>query len=206
MLQASLSAATCTMFGGLLPRLALAKGAASAKHLLGTDYRALVCLYLVGGNDSFSTIVPDRVGDAARTQYEASRKGNGTGTGGGQQDNSDLRWPVSGLLPLTASGGGELTYNGSRYGLHPQMAGLAQLFNQQRAAIIANVGTLVRRRTRPTTTRSAIRSRRCCSTTRSSRRCSSRRAATRPAASAGAGCWPSCSARAASTPVRSICR
>lgn len=131
-------------FASLFPKLAMAQAAASVRHLQGNDYRALVCIYLVGGNDCFSNIVPNRIGDAARAQYEESRRGTGTGPGGGQQNPSDLRLAASTLLPLTPAGGGELILNGSRYGLHPSMGGLAQLFNQQRAAIIANVGTLVR--------------------------------------------------------------
>ncbi|MEO8460585.1 MAG: hypothetical protein ABI451_08660, partial [Dokdonella sp.] len=68
------------------------------------DYKALVCVFLYGGNDGINTIVP--IGGQAKTDYLASR--------------GDLAL-TSGLHGLTpASGGGP-----SNYGLHPAMPQLA---------------------------------------------------------------------------------
>jgi uncharacterized protein (DUF1501 family) len=88
------------------------------------DYKALVCLYLQGGNDGTSLIVP--TDPAAYTAYAAAR--------------SDLAVARDGLLPLAPK-----TYaDGRSYGLHPSASGLHGLFTQGKVALLANVGTLVR--------------------------------------------------------------
>jgi uncharacterized protein (DUF1501 family) len=88
------------------------------------DYKALVCLFMFGGNDGNNLLVPR---DAALySQYQKVR--------------SNLALPLGSLLPLTpavASNAG-----GIAFGLHPAMAGLQGLFNQGKAALIANVGPL----------------------------------------------------------------
>jgi len=97
------------------------------------DYKALVCVYLYGGNDGFNTIVP--ISGPARTAYDATRP---TGTG--------LIGLVAGSLnTLTHPTGSSVGSPGdnSQYGLHPAMPELAALFNSGHAAIVANVGTLV---------------------------------------------------------------
>ncbi len=142
-LRSAVCAATASgAFASLWPKLTLAQ-AASGPMLRGasTDYRALVCVYLYGGYDCFSAVVP--INGPYRTQYEESRRGTGTGSGGGQQNPSDLRIPAADLLPLVRNGN-PLGQNGSNYGLHPQMTGLRDLVNSGRAAIIANLGPLVR--------------------------------------------------------------
>src|SRR4051812_41256150 len=97
-------------------------GAAAAAQRGFTDYKALVCVYMYGGNDSFNTIVP--VSGTDQANYIASR--------------GDLAI-TSGLQALTpASGGGP-----SNYGLLPSMPELAGLFNSGKAAIVANVGSLL---------------------------------------------------------------
>jgi uncharacterized protein (DUF1501 family) len=129
-------------FASMLPKLALAGGAAGPMlRGAGDDYRALVCVYLYGGYDCYSAVVP--IDGPYRTQYEASRRGTGTGAGGGQQNPSDLRIASASLLPLVRNGT-PLAQNGSNYGLHPQMTGLRDLVNAGRAAIVANVGPMVR--------------------------------------------------------------
>ncbi|HVZ21400.1 MAG TPA: DUF1501 domain-containing protein, partial [Vicinamibacterales bacterium] len=118
----------CAALGGAslysaLGSLRLIGAAAAAQRPGGfSDYKALVCVYLYGGNDSFNTIVP--VSGQALTDYLASR--------------GDLAL-TSGLNPLTpAAGGGP-----GNYGLHPAMPELASLFNTGKAAIVANVGSLL---------------------------------------------------------------
>lgn len=100
------------------------------------DYKALVCIYLYGGNDSFNMIVP--TAGQAKIDYLASRGGLAL---------------TSGLVPLTPAAG----TGPAGYALHPSMgdrtgtsidqipgnAGLGKLFNTGKAAIVANVGSLV---------------------------------------------------------------
>jgi uncharacterized protein (DUF1501 family) len=90
------------------------------------DYKALVCVFLHGGNDSFNTIVPR---DAAHHGIYAAARGA-------------LAIPQSGLIALDPLADG-LPGDGALYGLHPQMSGLGQLFGAGQAAVIANIGTLV---------------------------------------------------------------
>lgn len=94
-----------------------------------TDYRALVCVFLFGGNDSFNMLVPRS--SAEYDVYAGSRQ--------------NLAIPRGDLLPITAA-----TPDGSLYGLHPSMAGLQGLFGQGRAAFVTNVGPLIEPVTRET--------------------------------------------------------
>ncbi len=94
------------------------------------DYKALVCLFLFGGNDSWNMLVPTST--AEFNAYYASR-GGGTA--------SSLAIERAALLPLdpiTPDAGG------ATYGLHPSMSGIRDLFHAGRVAFIANVGPLIR--------------------------------------------------------------
>jgi uncharacterized protein (DUF1501 family) len=99
-----------------------------------TDYKALVCVYLYGGNDSFNSIVP--ISGPARSAYDVTRP---TGAGQVGLDAASL----NSLTHPTGSNPGS-PGDGSLYGLHASMPELAALFNSGQAAIVANVGTLVR--------------------------------------------------------------
>ena len=116
-----------------LGHMHLLQAAARTNYAFG-DYKALVCVYLYGGNDSFNTIVP--ISGAARTAYNDTRP---TGTGLiGLTPGS-----LNSLTHPTGSNAGSPGDN-SQYGLHQNMPELATLFNTGKAAIVANVGTLVR--------------------------------------------------------------
>lgn len=111
-------------FGGLgLLDAAIAAGAGG----IFPDYKALVCVFLHGGNDSFNTIVPR---DAAHHGVYAASRGA-------------LAVPQASLLALDPLADG-LPGDEALYGLHAQMPALAGLFNAGQAAVVANVGTLVR--------------------------------------------------------------
>jgi uncharacterized protein (DUF1501 family) len=86
------------------------------------DYRALVCLFLFGGNDSFNMLVPRSA--AEHNAYLASRQ--------------NLAIAQADLLPIAP-----LNPDGAQYGVHPSMAGLQTLFEQGSAAFVANVGPLL---------------------------------------------------------------
>jgi len=91
------------------------------------DYRALVCVFLFGGNDSYNMLVP-RSG-AEYTAYANSRQ--------------NLAIAANDLLPITTPGLGA-----REFGLHPSMPGLQGLFEAGNAAFVANVGPLVEPTTR----------------------------------------------------------
>jgi uncharacterized protein (DUF1501 family) len=85
------------------------------------DYKALVCIFLYGGNDANNMIVP--LDTAGYANYAQTR--------------SYLALPQSQLLPLAVTGGAPL------YGLHPALPGMQSLWASGNLAVVANVGTLV---------------------------------------------------------------
>lgn len=89
---------------------------------LDGDFKALVCVFLYGGNDSNNVLVPRGTDYAA---YAAARAG--------------LALPQASLRSITPLSGGD----GRQWGLHPNLPGLQNLFNAQRLALVANVGPLV---------------------------------------------------------------
>ncbi len=98
------------------------------------DFKALVCLFLYGGNDANNLIVPTDTSDY--NAYAAARQ--------------VLALPQASLLPISP-----LTYSDGRsFGLHPALTdaptgngpnlpGLRNLFAQGKLAFVNNVGTLV---------------------------------------------------------------
>ena len=105
--------------GSTLLPLGLARRA-SAQN--ASDYRAMVCILLAGGNDSYNMLVPRS--DAEYNAYANSRQNLAIA----QQD----------LLPITPPGQG-----GVEFGLHPSMGGIQSLFEAGSAALVTNVGPLV---------------------------------------------------------------
>ena len=96
-------------------------GAFAARATTPDDYKALVCVFLYGGNDANNMIVP--LDTAGYANYAQTR--------------SYLALPQAQLLPLAVAGGTPL------YGLHPALPGLQSLWAAGELAIVANVGTLV---------------------------------------------------------------
>jgi len=90
-----------------------------------TDYKALVCIYLFGGNDCNNLIVP--VDTAPYTQYQTLRAG--------------LTLSGTRLLPAFAHGG-------SQYALHYGLPQLNTLYGQGKVAFVLNTGQLERPLTR----------------------------------------------------------
>lgn len=117
-----------------LGSLSLVAAATAAKGSLFSDYKALVCVFLFGGNDSFNTVVP--YSSQAYSVYQATRPAMAIA----QADAQALA-----LNPLALVGGlpGGPASDGASYGLHPSLPELRTLFNSQQAAIIANVGPLL---------------------------------------------------------------
>lgn len=99
-----------------------------------TDYKALVCVFFYGGNDYANTVVA--YDDVSYNLYSAIRGGGAGQTAGGiALAKSALGATV--LNPSTPLAGGR------QYALHPSMTGLANLFNNGKAAVQLNVGPLV---------------------------------------------------------------
>lgn len=97
-------------------------GASEALAQTGNDYRALVCVFLYGGNDSNNLVVPQ---DAERYRAYVSLRG-------------PLALQGTQLTPPVFSKTGN-----SPYAFHSGLAELAQLFSAGQLAVVANVGSLV---------------------------------------------------------------
>jgi uncharacterized protein (DUF1501 family) len=104
---------------------AIADAAAATTSAL-TDYKALVCLFLAGGNDSFSTVMPM---DTMSVDTQTLVRPFLTQTSTARQ-----------VTPIEVNG----QANSQIYGLHPNLTGVEDLFNQGKAAVVSCVGPLVR--------------------------------------------------------------
>lgn len=109
---------------GMLSALAqLRMIGALAADAAPTDYKALVCLFLYGGNDSNNLLVPV---DTANYQLYSNAR-------------TVLALPQSTLLGISPK-----TYSDGRsWALHPSLVEVQSLFGQGQLAILANTGTLV---------------------------------------------------------------
>lgn len=130
---------------GAAAPLLLNLGAAGSAHAQAAgDFKAIVCLFLFGGNDAFNMVLPT---DAASwAAYTATRNqapdsiallAPGTAPNGGAAAASPAR--LGGVLPITPA-----NTQGRTYALHPVMATLQTMFNtDRRLAILPNIGPLV---------------------------------------------------------------
>jgi len=88
----------------------------------GGNYQGLVCIYLGGGNDGHNTVIPITT---EQQPYQLYKNGRGA-----------LALPQAGLLSIN---------NGNDvYGLHPKLGAIRNLYQQGKAAVVANVGMLVK--------------------------------------------------------------
>ncbi len=130
-----------------VPKLNL-MGEALAQTGVGTGYKALICLYLGGGNDSWNMLIP--TGDIgsppqySHADYMAARNGLYTTTNGAGL--AIPRVTTANALPPAVP----LTNTSGNLGVNPFAPELAALYNSNRLAFVANVGTLVDPLTRAT--------------------------------------------------------
>lgn len=123
--------ASLAVAGSAMPFALNLAAMGEAAAFSAVDYKALVCVFLFGGNDNASTVIP----------YDTTSYGKYVGIRGPSTGSTfvvpraDLA--ASLLKPSTALA------DGRQYALHPNMAKLAALFNQGKAAVQLNVGPLV---------------------------------------------------------------
>lgn len=120
-LKASCAAMTSTTLFSSLGQLAIFNSAAAQNLAPGEDYRALVCVLLAGGNDSFNMLVPH-----GADEYQAYAT-----------IRADLALAQETLLPLNYDDAGR------SFAVHGGMPELRDLFDNGNAAFLANIGTLV---------------------------------------------------------------
>ncbi|WP_193210836.1 DUF1501 domain-containing protein [Luteolibacter marinus] len=112
---------TASLLSSIL-NLRLVGDVAAAEVPADDEYRALVCVFLAGGNDSFNMLAP--VDSTGYAEYSAVR--------------GSVAVPQNRFLPL----GGSVP-DGRSLGLNDSMQGLWNLYSGGKATFIANVGTLV---------------------------------------------------------------
>ena len=118
-LQSTAGIAGMASVGG---SLALTKAALAQSATRFDDYRALVCVFLFGGNDSLNMLVP--TGDVDYQIYQNVRQ--------------NLAFPQESLLPITPQN--SVPYN---LGLPGAMSAVQSLFDTGKLSFVANVGPLL---------------------------------------------------------------
>ncbi len=122
------AAATAAGLANRKAALGLLAGAqAAATQAAGEDYRALVCIFLAGGNDGFNVLIPS---DATRYQTYKTARGN-------------LAFTTDQLLALNAN-------SSKTYAVSTSAPGFQSLYNKGQLAFLANVGTLLEPTTKKT--------------------------------------------------------
>ena len=113
--------ASAAAFSATVRRFGLIDALAQAP----SDYKALVCIFLSGGNDGNNMVIPYDDYNVAGG-YSAVRTASG------------LALSQASLLQISP-----ISQAGRKFGFHPNMPELQTLFNQQRLAVLCNVGTLL---------------------------------------------------------------
>lgn len=116
----------CTAAAGVAAASFSRLGLINAMAQSSQDYKALVCIFLFGGNDANNLIVP--LNSADYTNYAKIRAG--------------LALAQGNLLPVTPAS------VGLPFGFHPRLGEVQTMFKQGQLALLANVGTLIRPTTR----------------------------------------------------------
>lgn len=111
--------------------LNLASVSAASAQSVGDGYRALVCIFLYGGNDNHNTVAP--LDPASHAQYMAVRGQAGAGIA---LDIPELT--ATELRPDNA------WTDGRQMALHPKLTDLKDLFNEKRLAVGLNLGPLMK--------------------------------------------------------------
>jgi uncharacterized protein (DUF1501 family) len=125
--QAACAAVGTAAMTSAIRDLRFMNAAVAQSNILPGDYKALVCIFLAGGNDSNNLIIPTI--QSEYDNYAAIR-------------TNVLAIPLSGaanvVLPISP-----LNFDGHNYGLHPACPELVTLFGESKLAILFNTGTLV---------------------------------------------------------------
>ena len=127
----ALGAAGASATLGGLNRIA----AATSPTAMQSDYKALVCIFLYGGNDGDNTLIPRSQTDY--TAYATARR--------------ILAVPRDQLLPITPT-----ATDGRDWGFHPSWPGMQTLFAQKKLAVVANTGILLAPTTRDQIIRESV--------------------------------------------------
>lgn len=130
--------------GGSAAWLANLAAVKEASAQATSDYKALVCIYLAGGNDAHNTIIP--TDSVSWRCYSATRDPAVMAKVAGispPQDLTSIALSQSSLLNISHRNAKGLN-TGRTFALHPQLKKIQALYGQSRAAIVANIGPLIK--------------------------------------------------------------
>ena len=126
-----LGEASCAAIGGTtllssIINLGAINTLAARPHIIGNpnDYKAMLCILLAGGADTFNLLVPTQTSEYQ--DYQTTRSGLALSKTG-----------VDALLPL------DYNNNGRTFSVHNKLASVRNMFDSGEAAFLANIGTLV---------------------------------------------------------------
>jgi uncharacterized protein (DUF1501 family) len=101
------------------------------------DYKAMICIFLLGGNDSYNMLVPTNADEYA--YYLSARGGlyDETNSPAGMALGAPNAGGPMALLPIQPS-----NIPGRSFGVHPRMPAFQKMFNDGKLAYVANVGSM----------------------------------------------------------------
>lgn len=141
-LRGSCGLLACGGLSAMLPQMQLIPSAVAG---VASGYKALVCVFLNGGNDSWNLLMPG--GGTAHSLYVTAR--NGLYDSGSNAAGLALRpaavpaQAATATMPPSAIG-----ISGTQYGVNPFAPELATLYGEGNLAFLANVGAVVHPLTR----------------------------------------------------------
>lgn len=133
--------AGCAALGstGLLSSI-LNLGMASRVHAYSTakptDYKAMVCIFLLGGNDSWNMLIPQETSEFAK--YQLIRQNLALGL----FDPSPPHDPIT-PTPLAIDNPLNSGMSGRTFAVHPALSNLASLYHNHKLSFVSNVGSLL---------------------------------------------------------------
>jgi uncharacterized protein (DUF1501 family) len=132
-------------FGLAASPLAMSLAAMSqASAATASGYKALVCVFMYGGNDAYNTVLA--TDPASWSAYVAAR-GDGTGgsialtapgTPAASSSSAGFNALLGGALPIQPAHAQSRTF-----AVHPSLASVRDLFGAGRLAVLSNVGPLI---------------------------------------------------------------
>ena len=124
--QASCAAVGSTAFMSTALNLGMINTLAARPHIIGNrgDYKAMVCILLAGGADSYNFLVPTE--NSEYQDYQTTRSSLAL-------DKDD----ATQLIPL------DYDQNGRSFSVHAGMSRVKDLFEKKKLSFISNIGTLV---------------------------------------------------------------
>ncbi len=139
--------------GAALPTaLNLAAMSEAAAFTAGNDYKALVCVFLYGGNDYANTLIPYDLPSYGKYQTIRGTTGsvlqNGIALGRDPVTNAGVTTPGISSTLLSGNPVSAIGETGLQYALHHSMGGMRDLYNAGQMAVLLNCGPLVRPQSR----------------------------------------------------------